>query len=132
MRKPTLHPDGQEALYAYIAGLLKNKKCRPFAINGTEDHLHIVSSLHPSLHVSGLIKDIKLSTCDYLSRSGILPDFEGWQAGYGSFTYAKSALQNLTRYVNGQKEHHRISTFRDEFMDLLREHGIDFDERYLF
>jgi putative transposase len=100
MRKPTLHPEGQEALYAYIAGLLKNKKCRPFAINGTEDHLHIVSSLHPSLNVSGFIKDIKLSTSDYLSRSGILPDFEGWQDGYGSFTYAKSALQNLTCFIH--------------------------------
>lgn len=132
MRHPTLREADQARLYAYIAGVLRNKNCFVYAVNGTSDHIHVVSSLHPSLNVSSVIKDIKLSATDFIRKSGLFPDFDGWQNGYGSFTYSLSALKNLTRYVENQKEHHRIRTFREEFMDLLKKHGIDFDERYLW
>ncbi len=79
-----------------------------------------------------VIKDIKLSTSSFIKRSGIFECFEGWQDGYGSFTYSKSALPNLINYVKQQKEHHRKKTFREEFIELLREHGVEFDDRYLF
>lgn len=127
-----LDPSGQMKLYAYIAGLLKNKRCHPYALNGTNDHIHIVTSMPPSLSVSMVIKDIKLSTSSFIKRSGIFESFEGWQDGFGSFTYSKSALPNLINYVKQQKEHHRKKTFREEFIELLREHGVEFDDRYLF
>jgi putative transposase len=129
--EPTLSGNGQNTLYAYIAGILKNKKCFVHSINGVEDHLHIVSSLHPVLNVSGLIKDIKLSTSDFIKREDLFPDFRGWQEGYGSFTYSKSSLNNLVKYVENQKSHHRHKTYLEELIDLLTEHGIDYDERYL-
>ncbi|HRZ49738.1 MAG TPA: transposase [Bacteroidales bacterium] len=132
MHHPTLRAEGQEQLFAYIAGLLRKKSCFVYAVNGTNDHIHVVTSLHPSQNISSIIKDIKLSTTDYIRRTGMMPDFDGWQMGYGSFTYSGSALKNLTRYVVTQKEHHRIKTFTEEFMDLLKEHGVDYDERYLW
>jgi putative transposase len=129
--QPTLTPEGQAPLFAYIAGLLRKQNCFVHTVNGIEDHVHVVSSLHPSKCVSGIIKDIKLATHSYIAKTGILPRFNGWQTGYGSFTYSKPALKNLVCYVQNQKEHHRIIPFRDELMDLLKEHGVEFDERYL-
>ena len=129
--QPTLDPEGRAPLFAYIAGLLRKQNCFVHVVNGVENHVHVVSSLHPSKSVSGIIKDMKLATHAYISKSGILPRFNGWQTGYGSFTYSKSALKSLICYVENQKEHHRIKTFRDEFIDLLKEHDIEFDERYL-
>jgi putative transposase len=131
MHQPTLTVEGQAALFAYIAGVLRKKNCHVYTVNGTTDHIHIISSLHPSQNVASLIKDIKLSTHAFIGNTGILPRFRGWQTGYGSFTYAKSALKNLVDYVDNQQEQHKIRTFRDELIDLLNEHGVDFDERYL-
>ncbi len=62
----------------------------------------------------------------------IFPDFAGWQDGYGAFTYHNSLINTLIEYVKNQEEHHKQTTFRDEYIALLREHGIDFDEKYLF
>lgn len=122
---------GQERLYSYIAGLLKNKGCHLYRINGVEDHIHIATHLHPSVALAKLIKDIKLSTSEFIKDNNIFPDFSGWQTGYGAFTYSISAKDTLIKYIMNQKEHHRKITFKEEYIKLLQENNIDFDERYL-
>ncbi len=131
-REPVMTHKGQDRLYAYIASILRNKKCHVHKINGIEDHLHIVSSLPPALDVSGLIKDMKIASGIFIRHSGIFPEFRGWQEGYGSFTYSKSALVKLIPYVENQKQHHRNTTFKEELIALLEEHDIEYDERYLW
>ena len=79
-----------------------------------------------------LIKDIKLATSELIKDENLFPTFNGWQDGYGAFTYAFSAKDNLIEYVKNQKEHHQKISFRDEYISLLKEHGIEFDEKYLF
>lgn len=79
-----------------------------------------------------LIKDIKLATSELIKDEKLFPTFNGWQDGYGAFTYAFSAKDNLIEYVKNQKEHHQKISFRDEYISLLKEHGIEFDEKYLF
>ena len=130
-RRPILIKGDRDELFKYMWGILENKKCHPYRINGVEDHLHIVTHLHPSVALSSLVKDIKLASWEYIKESSILPDFEGWQEGYSAFTYAYSAKDYLIEYVKNQEEHHRRKTYRDELIDLYREHGIEFDERYL-
>jgi REP element-mobilizing transposase RayT len=122
---------GQEALYKYIWGILKNKKCHLYRINGVQDHIHIVTHIHPTIALSFLIKDIKIASSEYINSEGIFPNFNGWQDGYGAFTYAISAKDNLIEYVKNQKVHHRKVSFRDEYIGLLKEHRIEFDEKYL-
>jgi putative transposase len=122
----------QERLYSYISGILKRLNCHLYQINGTEDHIHIITHVHPMVAPAILIKDIKLATSVFIKEQGIFPDFNGWQDGYGAFTYAFSAKDNLIEYVKSQKEHHKKINFRDEYISLLREHGIEFDEKYLF
>lgn len=79
-----------------------------------------------------LVKDIKLASTDLIKAENLFPRFDGWQEGYGAFTYAISAKENLIRYVKNQVIHHKKISFRDEYIQLLKEHGIDFDEKYLF
>ncbi len=127
----TMIESGQERLYKYIRGILKNKKCHLYRIGGVEDHLHIVTHIQPTVAPAYLVKDIKIASSDYIKTENIFPNFNGWQDGYGAFTYAISAKANLTEYVKNQKEHHKKVSFRDEYISLLKEHGIEFDEKYL-
>jgi len=119
-----------EKLYHYIFGILKNKKCFLYKIGRVENHIHVIMSLHPTVALSGLMKDIKLATSDWIKRERIFPYFRGWQDGYGAFTYSIDAKERLIEYVNNQVEHHKKKTFREEYKELLKEHGIDYDERY--
>ncbi len=130
-RRKTLLELEREEIYKYIWGILKNKKCHLYQIGGTEDHIHIVTHIHPTIAVSDLIKDIKLATSNYIKSENIFLDFNGWQEGYGAFTYAITAKDNLIEYVKNQKEHHNKVSFRDEYISLLQEHGIEFDKKYL-
>ncbi len=127
----TMINSGQEALYKYIWGILKNKKCHLYRINGMEDHIHIVTHIHPTVALAYLIKDIKIASSEYIKTKNIFPNFNGWQDGYGAFTYSISAKNNLIEYVKSQKKHHKKISFRDEYIGLLKEHGIEFDEKYL-
>ena len=128
----TMAEEGQEMLYRFIWGILKNKNCHLYRINGTENHLHIVTHIHPMIAPAILIKDIKLASSDLIKNENLFPGFAGWQDGYGAFTYAFSAKDHLIEYVKNQKEHHRKVSFKDEYISLLKEHGIEFDEKYLF
>lgn len=130
-RENTMLADGQERLYRFIWGVLKNKNCHLYRINGTENHLHIVTHIHPMVAPGLLIKDIKLASSKMIKNENLFPSFNGWQDGYGAFTYAFSAKDNLIEYVKNQKEHHKIFSFRDEYLALLKEHEIEFDEKYL-
>lgn len=123
---------GQEKLYRYIRGILKNKNCHLYRIGGTEDHIHIITHIHPAVALAQLVKDIKLASSGFIKSEHIFPDFNGWQEGYGAFTYGISAKDILIEYVKNQKEHHHKETFREEYERLLKENGIEFDERYLF
>lgn len=98
---------GQERLYRFIWGILQNKNCHLYRINGVEDHIHIITHLHPSVALAELVKDIKLAASEFIKEERLFPHFSGWQVGYGGFTYSISAKDNLIEYVKNQKEHHK-------------------------
>ena len=130
-RDRILTKDNREELFKYIWGVLKNKKCHLYRINGVEDHVHIVTHLHPSVSLSSLVKDIKVSSSLYIKEHNLFPGFTSWQEGYGAFTYSTKEKDRLIEYVKNQEEHHRIKTFKEEYIELLEEHGVEFDEKYL-
>lgn len=130
-RKPTIEESHCEELYKYITGIIKNKNCKPYRINGVEDHIHIFSDLHPSISLSDYVKDIKVASSIWMKESGKFAKFEGWQDGYGAFTYSIREKDMIINYIKNQKEHHKIETFYDEYKRLLIENGIEFDEKYL-
>jgi len=130
-KENTLSANRRDDLDKYIAGILEKKKCHLYRINGIEDHLHIITHIHPTVAISNLIKDIKLSSSLWIKENRIFEHFNGWQEGYGAFTYSIKDKDNLIEYVKNQKEHHKRKTFREEYNELLIEHGIEFDEKFL-
>jgi len=130
-RERTLVAEYRKELFKYIWGILQNKKCHLYQMNGVEDHLHILTHLHPSVALADLIKDIKLASSKFIKEKTIFPDFNGWQDGYGAFTYSIDRKDILINYIKNQEEHHRVKTFREEYIELLQEHGVEFDEKYL-
>ena len=130
-REHTLSKINRDELYKYIWGVLKNKNCHLYRIGGITDHIHIVTSLHPLVGLATLIKDIKLASSKHIKTFQLFPKFNGWQVGYGSFTYSFTDKDRLIEYVKNQEEHHATISFIDELKELLKDHGIEYDERYL-
>lgn len=106
-RHPTMIPDQKKRLFIYIHHLLTNKNCHLYRINGVEDHLHILTHIHPSISISSLVKDIKLSSNQFIKAEGIFPDFKGWQNGYGAFSANLRSKEILINYIKNQEEHHK-------------------------
>lgn len=130
-RNPTINPKHEEELYKYIWGIIKEKNCKLYRINGIEDHIHIMSDLHPSIALADYVKDIKVATSIWMKDCGMFPDFEGWQDGYGAFTYSVRERDMIINYIKNQKQHHEKENFYDEYKRLLIENEIEFDEKYM-
>ena len=128
--QPTIQKDNADQLYAYITGIIKNKNCHLYRINGIENHLHILTDMHPSLALADFVREIKVSSSLWMKSSNLFPFFKGWAEGYGSFTCSYMDLGRLIDYVMRQQEHHSKKTFEEEYRSLLLEFGITIDERY--
>ena len=130
-RERTLIKADRTELFKDIWGILKNKKCHLYRVNGVEDHIHIVTSIHPTIAIANLVKDIKLGSTSFIKEKKLFPAFNGWQDGYSAFTYHIELKDHLIEYVKNQEAHHATKTYKDELRALLKEHGIEFDEKYL-
>jgi REP element-mobilizing transposase RayT len=130
-REKVLTKNNREELFKFINGILQNKKCVLYQVNGVEDHIHIVTHIHPSVALASLVKDIKLACSLYIKENNLFPHFRGWQDGYGAFTYSMKEKDRLIAYVKNQEEHHRQKSFMQEYKKLLIKHNIHFEEKYL-
>jgi REP element-mobilizing transposase RayT len=130
-RQKIMTKEGRMDLFKCIWGILKNKNCYCYAVNGVSDHIHIVFRLHQSIALANLVKDIKLGTSSMIKEKGIFPEFIGWQVGYSSFTYSFETRDNLVRYVQNQEVHHGEISSLDELKRMLLEQGVEYDEDYL-
>jgi putative transposase len=130
---PFLSSANQDILFAYIAGVLKNQSCHSYIVGGSCNHIHIITHIHPIKCPAYLVKDIKEASHVMICRERkLFPNFSGWQVGYSGFTYHISSKNALINYVKNQAEHHKTISFKDELIRLLKEHGVDYKEEYLF
>jgi REP element-mobilizing transposase RayT len=128
----TINQNHSSDLYKYIWGIIKNKKCVLYRINGMEDHIHILSDLHPSVALADYIRDIKVSSSKWINTSKLFPDFRGWGIKYCALTYSYQERDTIIDYIKNQQEHHKQENFRDEFRRLCREQGISLDEKWFW
>jgi REP element-mobilizing transposase RayT len=117
-------------LYSYITGILKNNNSHLYRINGVENHIHLLTDMHPSIAPANLVRDIKASSSLWMKKTKLFPTFSGWSEGYGSFTCSYSDLDRLIEYIKNQQEHHKKITFEEEYRRILLEAGIIPDERF--
>ncbi|MDA3616208.1 IS200/IS605 family transposase [Polluticaenibacter yanchengensis] len=121
----------ENELYKYISGIIKEKGQKILAINGMPDHIHILIGMKPTCCLSDLVREIKKSTNEFINRKFMKSMFR-WQEGYGAFSYSHSALDSIIKYINNQKEHHKVKTFKDEYLHLLNLLNVEFKMEYLF
>lgn len=126
-----LSADNRPELFKYIWGIIKNKGCHLYQINGTADHLHMLTELKPTLNLSDFVKDIKVATSVWIKQEKVFPRFSGWQDGYSAFTYSNKDKETIIAYIKKQPEHHQQKSFIDELKQLLVESEIKFDEKYI-
>lgn len=128
--RPVLPNEYSDELYRYIWGFIKNKKSFLYRINGMPDHLHILVGLHPTLSLSDFVKELKTSTNKWLKSNDRFPDFEAWGEKYAAFTCFYPDKEIVIEYIKNQREHHRKEDFKTEYRRLIRENGIEIDEKY--
>jgi putative transposase len=119
-------------VYKYMTGIIQSRKHKLIAINGMPDHVHIFIGLHPAQSLSKLVEEVKTATTKFIKKQDWMLHEFAWQVGFGAFSYSRSHIDNVYRYIQNQEEHHRKKTFKEEYLDFLEKFAVDYDERYLF
>ena len=130
-RRPIITLDYQPRLYDYIGGIIREVGGTSLGINGIEDHVHVVTKLRPDKALSDVLRVLKCNASGWMHD--VFPSLAefSWQRGYAAFTVSQSNVEDVRRYVAGQKEHHEKISFRDEFIGFLKENYIEYDERFV-
>jgi putative transposase len=132
-RQPLITDEVKSRLYEYIGGTIRKQGGISLAINGMNDHVHVLAKLRPDKSVSYVLRDLKANSSGWMHD--VFPEFKdfSWQNGYGAFTVSASQIDKVKEYIANQEKHHqKIGSFRDEFIKLLRANKIEFVEKYLF
>jgi REP element-mobilizing transposase RayT len=131
-RYPFIDSDLESRLWPYLGGIARENRMKALAIGGTSDHLHALLSLPGMMSFAKAVQLIKGGSSKWVHDTFPSQGKFGWQEGYGAFSVSASQVPKTIDYINNQKEHHRRKTFQEEFVDLLKKHGIEFDLRLLF
>lgn len=131
-RQSLIHASWEEELYKYITGIVTNKGQKMLAINGMPDHIHIFIGMKPNCCLSDLVREIKKASNEFVKEKKFTGYKFQWQEGFGAFSYSHSSLDNVIRYIQNQKQHHRKKTFKEEYEEFLTLFQIEFKDEYLF
>lgn len=131
-RQPLINPDMERELYRYMATVFKNAGCPSLAIDGTEDHLHILFVLSRTKTVADVVEEIKTSSSRWIKEKGPIYRHFQWQTGYGAFSIGQSQVPSVKNYLKRQKEHHRKRSFQDEMRLLLAKYEVKYEEKYVW
>lgn len=131
-RENLIKPKYKEELYKYITGIITNKNQKLLAINGVSDHIHILIGLSPSVALSDIVRDIKNNSSKFINEKKWIPGKFQWQEGYGAFSYSRSQRPEIINYIKTQEEHHKKSSFKEEYLNILKKFDVNYDDEYLF
>ncbi len=131
-RFPCIAPSIRPHLHAYLATVARNSKCEAYRVDGRGDHVHLAVRLSRTMTISELVEELKTSSSKWIkTQQPELRQFS-WQRGYGAFSVSPNELEALEAYIEKQEEHHRVRTFQEEYLALLKEYGVQYDERYVW
>ena len=130
-RQPAIKKDRRDDFYAYVWGIHKKLKCHLCRIGGIEDHVHILTALHPTLSLAEYVEKIKTGSTNWIRRERVYPGWPGWQDGHGAFTVSWKDRDAVIDYIKNQAAHHEKVEWLDEYRALLEQNGVAYDERYL-
>src|SRR5690554_2553144 len=130
-RQNLISKENREELHKFITGIVSNRGQKLFAVFAMPDHVHILS-MSPNVSISDLVRDIKAGSSKFINDSQWINGKFNWQEGYGAFSYSKSSVDKVVKYILNQEEHHKKKTFKEEYLGFLEKFEIEYDSKYLF
>ena len=130
--KCLIRPEDDEELYAYIGGVIKLSKSIPIIINGIENHIHVLCIMSKNICLAELMEDIKRNSSRWIKTIDIYYKDFAWQGGYAGFSVSPSKVETVKKYIANQKNHHKKQTSQDEYIQFLKEHGVDYNVEFLW
>ncbi|MBK6827559.1 MAG: IS200/IS605 family transposase [Chitinophagaceae bacterium] len=131
-RAAVLDKAWRSKVFGVIGNLINESNCKAIIVNGVEDHVHCLVGLRPVVTVSELMKAVKAKSSKYINDHQLTKDRFEWQEGYGVFSYHQSLVDTVFKYIQNQETHHQMQTFDEEYIGLLNEFKVEYDEQYLF
>jgi len=131
-RENLISKNHREELHKYITGIVQNRDQKMLSIFCMPDHAHILVGLKPSISISDLMRDIKTGSSNFINDNKWMKGKFNWQEGFGAFSYSRSQIDAVIKYILSQEEHHKKKTFKEEYLGFLKKFEVEYDERYLF
>lgn len=131
-RQNLITKENREELHKFITGIVTNREQKLLAIFAMPDHVHILVGMKPSISISDLVRDIKAGSSKFINDNKWINGKFNWQEGFGAFSYSKSSIDNVVKYILNQEERHKKKKFKEEYLDFLNKFDIDYDEKYVF
>jgi REP element-mobilizing transposase RayT len=131
-RQSLLTAEHNDELQKYITGIVTAQRHKLITINNMPDHMHMLVGLRPDSSLSDLVRDIKAGSSKFINEQHWVVGRFSWQEGFGAFSYSRSQLGPVIRYIQNQQQHHTRRSFREEYVEMLEKFGVEYDERYIF
>ena len=131
-REALINLEWKERLLQYITGIVQHNNHKMLQINSMPDHIHILIGMRPNQAISALVQNIKTESSKWINDNGFSKKRFSWQEGFGAFSYSKSHVKNVIRYVQNQEKHHQKKSFQEEYLEFLKAFEVEYDEKYIF
>lgn len=131
-RENLISKNNREELHKYITGIVQKREQKMLSIFSMPDHTHLLIGLKPSVAISDLVRDLKAGSSNFINEKKWIKGKFNWQEGFGAFSYSRSQIDDVIKYILNQEEHHKKKTFREEYLDFLVKFEVDYDNKYLF
>ncbi|NPD45710.1 IS200/IS605 family transposase [Lentimicrobium sp. S6] len=131
-RKALLTKEIRPQVFKYIGGIINDLGHKTIIVNGVSDHVHAFVGLNPKISISDTVHDIKRSSSLFINDNQLSNFHFKWQPGFGAFSYSRSHIDNVYKYIQNQEEHHKKEKFKTEYIKFLKKFEVEYDERYLF
>ncbi|MCE9534684.1 MAG: IS200/IS605 family transposase [Planctomycetes bacterium] len=131
-RERLIHPEIEEDLRKYLAGILRKLDSPMICSGGVEDHIHILFRLGRRQSISEIVEELKTGSSKWMKEQGPECAKFYWQNGYGAFSVSQSGIEEVKKHIANQRKHHRRRTLQEEFRAFLKKYEIEFDERYVW
>jgi putative transposase len=131
-RQNLILPEPNDEIQKYITGIVSAQMQKLIAINNMPDHLHRLVGLRPDSALSDLVRDVKAGSSKFINEKRWMAGRFSWQEGYGAFSYSRSQIGAVIRYIENQQKHHASKSFREEYVELLEKFNVNYDRRYIF
>jgi len=131
-RDAAISEEWDERLRQYITGIVQHNRHKLIAINNMPDHMHLFIGLNPVQSISVLIQQVKGDSSEWINKEKLTKQRFRWQEGYDAFSYARSQVDTVVKYIQNQQIHHKKKKFLVEYREMLDSCGVTYDQSRVF